>query len=824
MTRLPHLQLVGDVAGVPYTRAGGGGAPFTYPPRDRVAQARSLRQALRNAVASASAEHQAQHTDTDSRGVQIVMESQAGFDLKLESLEARRAGIELLQAWTSAGVQRAVIFVPRDRLGVLLKKIDQYEQDLTPTGKPKNQPLIDSIERARLAIARDLWADARDFPATDAAIWWEVWCLCPPGAAQARHDELARACRARQLEVSHRRLEFAERMVTLVKARPGDWARSRALLELVAELRYPVEPARPYLDPAPREQAEWVRSLHLRLRPAGPDAPAVCLLDTGVNRGHALLEDSLLERDTQAVVEAWGAADRRDEPHGTCMAGTALFGDLAELLAGDSAVELRHRLESVKVIPDRGELPPEVHGAVLKQAVALAEIRAATRRRTVCLAVTAPDASGEGAPSSCSAAVDQIAFNDGSDTRLVVVSAGNIRAMPPETQYPQLNHSAEGALEDPAQSWNALSVGAFTERVQLSSEYDGWQAIAPAGGLTPSSRTSVCWDDRERSRWPLKPDLVFEGGNWIESEHGERSSCHETHLLTTGMYATGAQFDTNADTSAATAQGARLAAMIQAEYPRLRAQTIRGLMVHSAEWTNAMHQQCPGNLQAQVMRRVRTFGYGSPNLTRALHSLRNQVTLISEAAIQPYRKDGGDIRTNQMGLHQLPWPTRVFYEMGAVPVRMRVTLSYFIEPNPGRRGNIPKTRYASHGLRFDVRRPGESVEQFRQRLSLAERDDPDAPIDNVGETRSWIVGVNGRSRGSLQCDWWVGAAEQLAGSDHIAVYPVTGWWRERPFLGKVHNAAPYSLIVSIETPEQTLDLYTAITTQTTVPVEVPIRP
>lgn len=824
MSRLPHLQLIGGVTGVPYTRVGGGGANFVFPPRDRVTQGRAVREAVNDAVDDAVAEHRAQHTEAETKGIQLTIESHAGFDLKLDSLESRRAGIELLHARTEGGVQRAVIFVPREKMDVLLKKIDQYEHGTTPNGNPRNQPLIDSIERARLAVVKDLWSDARDFPDTDAPMWWEVWSFYTPGGAQARYDQLAQACRARRLDVSAQRLEFAERIVVLVKARPSDWARSRALLELVSELRYPVEPIRPHLELAPREQAEWVGSLQERLRPAGPDAPVVCLLDTGVNRGHALLQDSLLEADTQAVVDAWGAADRREEPHGTCMAGTALYGDLAPVLQAAGPVNLRHRLESVKVVPDRGELPPEVHGAVLTQAVSLAEIRAARRSRTICLAVTAVDASGKGAPSSCSAAVDQIAFNNGNATRLVVVSAGNIRTIARGAAYPQLNQSADGAMEDPAQAWNALSVGAFTERVQLSPAYAGYRPMAPAGGLTPSSRTSVCWDDDGRSRWPLKPDLVFEGGNWVESGAGERSTCHETHLLTTGFSATGAQFDTNADTSAATAQAARLAAMVQAEYPRLRAETVRGLLVHSAEWTEAMLQQCPGDLQNQVIRRVRTFGYGTPNLTRALHSVNHAVTLVAESAIQPYRKHGGEVRHNQMGLHQLPWPTAVLFDLGDVPVRMRVTLSYFMQPNPGRRGNIPRWGYPSHGLRFDVRRPGETLDQFRQRLSLAERDDPDAPVDNVGETRNWVIGVNGRSRGTLQCDWWEGTASELASSDHIAVYPVTGWWRERPFLGKVENTAPYSLIVSIETPDQAIDLYTAITTQTEVAVDVASGP
>jgi hypothetical protein len=133
---------------------------------------------------------------------------------------------------------------------------------------------------------------------------------------------------------------------------------------------------------------------------------------------------------------------------------------------------------------------------------------------------------------------------------------------------------------------------------------------------------------------------------------------------------------------------------------------------------------------------------------------------------------------------------------------------------------IPRTRYASHGLRFDVRRPGETLDVFKQRLSATEREDPDAPVDTVGDTRNWVLGINGRARGSLQCDWWEGTAEQLAASDCIAVFPVTGWWKERPHLGRLERAASYSLVVSIETPTQTVDLYSLVSTPATVPVTV----
>lgn len=826
MTQLPHLQLVGGVTGVPYSRPKSRYADFRTPPRDRVLHARELRRELSAALTAGEAELQQQGVTQEAGGIQLVVESHADYDLKLESLENRREGIKLLHARSVGNVQRAVVFIPRNAFGLFADRIEQYEKETTEKGRPKNAPLVDSIERVRLAIAEDLWTDATPFPQVDTLRWWEVWLPKDLPTAEEDYDRLATACGSIGLDVSSRWLEFSERVVTLVKARPSDWSRSRLLLETIAELRAPSEPVIPYLNLSPLEQAEWVRDLHGRLRVAHPNAPAVCLLDTGVHRGHPLLEDSLLEADWQAVVNEWGPADNEgDDQHGTLMAGTALFGDLAQRLQETGAFTLTHRLESVRILPRRGANDPDLYGALTQQAVSLAEIAAPQRPRVVCLSVTATDTSGIGAPSSWSAAVDQLAYGDGERGRLVLVSAGNVRQFNGEYTYLDTNQSQHGVIEEPSNAANALTVGSFTDRAQLSSEYDGWTTVAPVGGLAPTSRTTVAWDGLNPSPWPLKPDVVFEGGNLI-TDGNHISPCPETEILSTSVSRTGVMLDTNSGTSAAVAQASRLAAEIMARYPTLWPETVRALIVHSAEWTDRMRNQVPSdNRKDNIRKRVRTFGFGVPNRERALASISNAVTLVSEAAIQPYVKTGSTGKANQMGVHRLPWPTEALYDLGNTPVRMRITLSYFVEPNPGRRGRIPRSRYASHGLRFDVRRPGESLDDFKQRLSITERDDPDADIDTTGETREWVLGVKGRARGSLQGDWWEGTAEQLASSDAIAICPVTGWWKERPFLGRVESMARYSLIVSIETPPEAIDLYTMVTTQTEVPVEVvtPVR-
>jgi hypothetical protein len=161
----------------------------------------------------------------------------------------------------------------------------------------------------------------------------------------------------------------------------------------------------------------------------------------------------------------------------------------------------------------------------------------------------------------------------------------------------------------------------------------------------------------------------------------------------------------------------------------------------------------------------------------------------------------------------------VLQDLGEVAVTMRVTLSYFIQPSPGRRGWGDKHRFQSHGLRFDVINPLENLEQFTRRLSRAMRDEDGQP-DNIQETPNWTIGPQSRTRGSVHSDWWTGTATELARCNTLAVFPVTGWWKERPHLGQFNNQARYSLIVSIETPATDVDLYTPIINMATVSTEL----
>ncbi len=90
----------------------------------------------------------------------------------------------------------------------------------------------------------------------------------------------------------------------------------------------------------------------------------------------------------------------------------------------------------------------------------MAEIANPHRSRTICMAVTAPG-DERGSPTLWSASIDQISSGqlDG-QKRLICLAAGNIRENA-GNDYPDQNQTS--VMEAPAQAWNAITVGAYTD-------------------------------------------------------------------------------------------------------------------------------------------------------------------------------------------------------------------------------------------------------------------------------------------------------------------------------------------------------------------------
>src|SRR5262249_42099655 len=100
-------------------------------------------------------------------GIYIQFESPANVELKLESLEDRRKGIELVAVQNTPGVERSIIqlatvFVPDGSLKHFFDRFEQYERQRTKKNEPRHKDLIDRIAALRRATLRALWTDSTE--------------------------------------------------------------------------------------------------------------------------------------------------------------------------------------------------------------------------------------------------------------------------------------------------------------------------------------------------------------------------------------------------------------------------------------------------------------------------------------------------------------------------------------------------------------------------------------------------------------------------------------------------------------------------------------
>lgn len=216
---------------------------------------------------------------------------------------------------------------------------------------------------------------------------------------------------------------------------------------------------------------------------------------------------------------------------------------------------------------------------------------------------------------------------------------------------------------------------------------------------------------------------------------------------------------------------------------------------------------------------VRRFGYGVPNYERATASAANDLGLIVQAEIQPFRLEGRR-KFNECHYYNLPIPRNMLEGLDNENIELKVTLSYFVDPNPGLGANVDPQRYRSHGLRFDLRRKNETIERFKKRVNAAELEETDGRIRADADDARWTLGGRSVSAGSLHSDVWIGPAIELAGRDMLCIKPVNGWSRNRSTREVCNAVRRYALVVSLRTRNADVDLYTPITTMINLPVEV----
>lgn len=787
-----HPLLFVEEAGKEYSYqrppVGGGNNPNAPRYGDRLTHANTLCEQL-TSITSAS-----------TGFVRLSVNSSDGKNFPLEALD--KSGMKLLAVERDdADNQHATVLITNQVASAkLTKKINNFRDRDTRTGKPCNENLIGRISSFSAAGENWIFDGSVDSVIVGRKQWLEIWISRPEDREQQNLDEEKAAfintCSQLEIPISAKPLVFPECLVFSLYADKSEVLQLAKIEPKLRKCRPIRELSTIVTNSRPMEQTSWTQDILRRIKPPLADAPSVCVLDSGCNM-HPILKPLYIEGSTvPADIEG----------HGTGMAGIAAYGNLNTVMMNHSGSIHPHRLEAYQLY-GTGETD-YLHGEKTKQAVYEIEAGNPDGNRLFCMAITSDfQTKTLGVPSSWSAALDDCAAMSEDDLatgRLIAISAGNCKVA--GKARPE---AIEATAQNPSQAWNVLTVGASTHLVHISEEpiSEINRLYAQDGGLSPHSTNSLLWEKTA----PIKPDIVCEGGNMIyQPSIGSYDEHDDLSLIAPYEQYTSRQYTTFNGTSLATALVSHMGASIMRKYNHLRPETVRALIVHSAEWTAEMKDLYLDNERSDgYLRLARICGHGEPSLERALYCIENGLTLVHEGSLSPYKKDSNAVTYNKMAYHELPWPVTALQELGDSEVELKVTLSYFIEPSPSAlQGLEGRYIYPSCQLRFSVRPATVTREQHMKKVNAYMREDGE-DVSYRNRYRGWQLGDKA-FLGSIHSDIWKGSATDLAQMGGIAIYPENGWWKTRKSLKMYDKCVHYSLVVSIRTQETNLDLYTPV--------------
>jgi hypothetical protein len=817
-TRLPFIRGRADKADYYRSPKGGGGGAIKLPPRDPAQHRTNLLGQL-DALRLETTQRSRGQRDPEAIRETIIVQPEPAFELSADPLGSAAADVRVVGTTETGDV---VLDAHSAELPHLRKKIGEYGDDAktTPMGMRANAPAVAPIRTIRRATHDDLMGPRLREAALppSAPRWFELGCI--GGVRAFANSDRARRQIIRQLQkLGHpvpQEFLATEEIVFFLRLSFDQLRAVIAAVDCVCEF-----------DLAPSDIRDWLlfneqpakQIRDFKLASPAEVAPSIVLLDTGIATQHPLLANAILSAGSVVPHDA-SAEDTHG--HGTLMAGVALHGDDLGSVIEAGASSPPHWLQSVRLLvaPAAGSAAEDKRSfwpQLTTDAVEHAEKHDTRRSRPRVFALATSYAVTPIEPTYWSHAIDRLAFNGGNG-RLMCVAVGNadVADLGLIHGYPTLN--LQQKVQEPAQAANALTVGAFTAKVAMPPEkiYAEAKPVAPVGGISPHTSAGAV------SR-TVKPDVLMEGGNI-----GFDGQLADTGIETLSTLTTAREFLTRplgliCQTSEATARGARLAALVWQSEPNLRPATVRGLIVHAASWTPAMHEQFP-NLDE----RLAICGWGVPDLEFASACATDRATVIFEdempnavRVVEPRKQSAASAGSNATEikfkrlakLFRFPVPEDVLLADPDRIVELRVTLSYFPEPNTFR-------RQVSHGLdlTWDMQGPAETGAAFISRINkLARGERANAGAKKKAKTFDWDLRTTRRSRGTVQSDRWTGPASYLAGPKLLAVVPVLGWWERRPSLREL--TMPFSLIVTVRADG--LDIYNPI--RVAVESEVEIR-
>ncbi|CAM2332046.1 S8 family peptidase [Ralstonia mannitolilytica] len=596
----------------------------------------------------------------------------------------------------------------------------------------------------------------------------------------------------------------------------------KGLKDFVLNYPYIFEVVEPEDIVLPQAVAAQAAAAAAQIAPVAPDAgaPTVCVIDSGIQEGHNLLQAAIDQNTSHCFLPAAPANAVQDEVapggHGTRVAGAVLYG---EEVPNAGAPQLPFWIQNARVLDAQNQMPVELFPPEALRAAVERFNDGPRQTKIFNHSINARGYCRTRYMSSWAAEVDQLCNER---DVLIVQSAGNlpIQGTAPfigivdhltaGREYPQYLYESAARVANPGQSLQALTVGSVAYDV---AESGAWRTFATQTDAPSAfSRTGPgIWN-------VIKPEVVTYGGDAVRTNNnppdvqgGGRVANACPSLVRSTLYAPGPASDRDdAGTSYAAPKVARIAAQIQSVLPDEPALLYRALVVQSAKWPEwaesilarlrnpigDMTRAQKDELLAAASQAIRCIGYGIPDEGRATSNTDHRTTLITSGE--------NTIRAGECHIYQVPIPPELRQQADEFDIRIDVTLSYVAQPRRTRR-NL--RRYLSTWVDWKTSHLGEGLDDFRVR-AMKDAVNNGEPLP--GASLPWTLNEKPqfgfvrdfkRSSGTVQKDWAVVQSNTLPDHFCIAVVGHQGWSHDPD------SVARYALAVTFEALGGKIALY-----------------
>jgi hypothetical protein len=557
------------------------------------------------------------------------------------------------------------------------------------------------------------------------------------------------------------------------------------------------------------------------------DHCGILVIDSGVQRGHPLIAPVLGEADVFPDPKRKFITDELDDVngHGTSVAGIAIYGNVENCIQ-KRCFEPTAWLFSARVTNEKNEYKEDL----LVETQLDQAIRAFVEQYPNCKVINISLGNAEQIYRDglkqfrLAAKIDEIAYQYQHKNIVFVISAGNTD--PPHedaksdeqlrTDYPYYLLNKNARIIDPATSAIALTVGSLSlGRGSITEPSDvRRQVIAKIPGHpSPFTRTGFGVDGM------IKPDVVDFGGDFVidlkyrqgldlpKSKLRLPDSVGGVSVVTLSKDFQISLFHMCAGTSFAAPRVANIAAQLFTKYPDASSNLIRALIVNSAILPQKIppefqynSQQSQSEKTKQIKKQLAIYGYGQPDLQRAMYSAENYVVLS---------EDNISIQVGYFHIYEIPQLPPEFFEVKGTRI-LSITLA-FDPPTRPTRGDS----YLGVTMEFNLFK-GIDREKVRKAYEAASNtSSPDDSTENTKATlkRQYGAGIevellpkpNLRKKGTVQR----GQVEVTSRSKKSANGPMTlvvscnRKWAKKDEI----DVQRYALVACISHSDSQVDLY-----------------